>query len=356
MEEIPKFNIEISTKNLDEQKQGILKLLNLVKPEWNSGSVNIEKMTGGVVNHMFKCFETDISDAIVVRVYLDMKQINEDLENVLDHLRDLKNIKYLRKTGLGPEPLCYFNNGVSYEYIHGELPSYASLRSDKMLPYVTKLLATLNALPPVEWSMAWDEFDMDKIIPEYPPKLKDPEQIKRLLKLVPDRKTAFQEFDKFSLERSKLRSPKMFCHNDTKAQNFIWNEEMKMLRIIDLEHAGTNFQCSEIAAHFISYTNIDDPKPNCFPDRDFQIKWIKMYLKYYYEAIGRIPEEAITEKEVETLYVEANKVAQAIRFSVGICCLPLVEKGIFDCFEFCMIHLEEYEKYKEYVDSLTVPE
>jgi len=213
----------------------------------------------------------------------------------------------------------------------------------------------MHTLPPVDWDRTMDMQQFSMFMANYPPNLKDPERTNRLLKLVPDKEAAIKEFQQICPRLEEFRSPKVYCHNDSKAQNFIWNEKTETLHVIDLEHCTMNNQGSEIGSHFYAYTDVEKPKFGCFPERDYQLKWIRTYLKYYYEALGLNPEEKITEKEVETLYVEANLTAQMLRLLLGLGCLLLVENGTFDSYEFCMVLLEEYFQNKDFIMNLHLP-
>jgi len=351
---VPKFDFTVSTKTPIED---ILELLKLLKPEWITDQIQTEKMKGGVINQMYKCYQSgNPDDAVTTRVFYVPEIQDEELSKAFDRTREIKNLIKLSPTGYGPKLQCLFANGLCYQYIPGDVLTPENIREKEIIHHITKVLAKMHTLPPVDWESDINIQQFSKMMDNYPPDLKDPEKTNRLLKFIPDKEAALNEFLQIFPRRQEFRSPKVYCHNDSKAQNFIWNEKTKILHIIDLEHCKMNNQGCEIGSHFYAYTDVENPKLGCLPDRDYQLKWIRIYLKHYYEELGLNPEEAITEKEVETLYVEANITVQSLRLFFGLGCLFWIANGMFDFFEFCMVLLEEYFQNKDFIRNLRLPD
>uniref|UniRef100_T1JJJ4 ethanolamine kinase n=1 Tax=Strigamia maritima TaxID=126957 RepID=T1JJJ4_STRMM len=345
---VPTFDVIISSEN---QEDDVIQLVKCIKPEWDQKSIIAEKMKGGVINNMYKCSVDNCSNggAVVMRIYLPMMDVK--MEETFDHTKEIKNFEKLRHLGVVPELLAVFKNGLCYEYLEGDVLTCTSVRTEEMIPHVTKILATLHALPVVNWSTPWAAEEMDKHKMNYPPNLHDAERMKRFYEILPTKEVYETEFEHIKNYYLSAKSPLVFCHNDTKGENFIWNESKQELKLIDLEHTGMNRQAFEIGSHFTVYTDILNPSGECFPSRDFQLKWIRSYLHFYYKATGRNPLE-ITNNEVELLYVESNRMAQVVRFFIGTACLSLVEHNIFDSFEFNMINLKDYFDNKDKVAAM----
>ena len=106
------------------------------------------------------------------------------------------------------------------------------------------------------------------------------------------------------------------------------------VKFIDYEYAGYNYQAFDIGNHFNEFAGKNDQicslwKANvhvcarrslCFyvaglnevdyshyPDRAFQLQWLRSYLEAYKEHKGSAA--AVTDGEVETLYVQVNQFA-----------------------------------------------
>ena len=68
-----------------------------------------------------------------------------------------------------------------------------------------------------------------------------------------------------------------------------------------------------IISVFPPFTGLDVVDYSLYPDKTFQLKWLRDYLVAWHDVTGN--KEAVTDKDVEALYVKTNKFAL-----VGYCC------------------------------------
>lgn len=111
------------------------------------------------------------------------------------------------------------------------------------------------------------------------------------------------------LERTN--SPVLFCHNDLLLGNVIYTEELEKVTFIDYEYAEPNYQAFDIGNHFSEFPGIGSNSAidyTMYPSREFQMKWLQVYLEEYKST------EISDISEVETLYKQTNKFALASHF------------------------------------------
>ena len=73
------------------------------------------------------------------------------------------------------------------------------------------------------------------------------------------------------------------CHNDLLFTNIIYKKETGDLKIIDFEFGNSNYCSFDIGNIFDEFAGIEPIESidySRYPDHDYQIKWIKHYLKH----------------------------------------------------------------------------
>lgn len=91
---------------------------------------------------------------------------------------------------------------------------------------------------------------------------------------------------------TEAKSPVVFCHNDLLLKNIIYHKDHQSsggddhhagdrmgVTFIDFEYADFNFQAFDISNHFCEFAGVDDYDPSKYPDVEFQLKWLRNYLK-----------------------------------------------------------------------------
>lgn len=87
--------------------------------------------------------------------------------------------------------------------------------------------------------------------------------------------------------------------------NVIYTESQKSVTFIDYEYAAHNFQAFDIGNHFAEFAGVDTIDYSHYPNKEFQMEWLRVYLQHYLES------EVVQDKDVERLYVQVNQFSLA---------------------------------------------
>lgn len=90
-----------------------------------------------------------------------------------------------------------------------------------------------------------------------------------------------KEVDQLEAELIQLDSPVVFAHNDLLFKNIIYNPKIQSISFIDYEYASYNFQAFDIANHFCEFAGFLDFDPKYYPDKSFQLKYLRNYLQFW---------------------------------------------------------------------------
>ena len=58
----------------------------------------------------------------------------------------------------------------------------------------------------------------------------------------------------------------------------------------------------------VGLVGVDEVDYSRYPDKEFQLKWLRVFLESKYKIQGKDP-SSVTDLDVERLYVQANKFA-----------------------------------------------
>jgi len=150
-------------------------------------------------------------------------------------------------------------------------------------------------------------------------------------------------------ELRDLGSPVVFCHNDLLLNNIVYNKEEDRTYFIDFEYGAYNYEAYEIGNHFCEYAGVDDVDYNLYPDKPYQLKWLRRYLEHSAREKNKDCPQSVTENDVERLYVLVNKFALAAHYWWGVwgilqACFSTID---FDFLGYAALRLNEYFKKKE---------
>lgn len=145
----------------------------------------------------------------------------------------------------------------------------------------------------------------------------------------------------------KEQSPIVFCHNDLLLKNIVYNEKQNKVTFIDFEYSNYNYQAFDIANHFCEFCGVDSFDPNLFPSKEFQLKWLRIYLQKWYLLKNDFNSTNI-ETNIQNLYKTVKKFTIAAHLYWGIWALvQACNSSIdFDYLTFAYNRLEEYFKSK----------
>ncbi|NWJ11342.1 EKI2 kinase, partial [Crypturellus undulatus] len=109
---------------------------------------------------------------------------------------------------------------------------------------------------------------------------------------------------------SQLGSPVVLCHNDLLCKNIIYNGAEEHVRFIDYEYTGYNYQAFDIGNHFNEFAGVKEVDYRLYPSKETQLQWLRSYLQAYKQLTQEergARGAAVSEKELEALYVQVNK-------------------------------------------------
>lgn len=132
------------------------------------------------------------------------------------------------------------------------------------------------------------------------------------------------EFVELYKRLEALDSPVVFAHNDLLLGNVVYTESQKCVTFIDYEYADYNYQAFDIGNHFTEFAGVDTVDYTRYPSRDFQLRWLRVYLQSY------LQKSDVSDTEVERLYVQVNQFALAAHFFWIIWSLIQAEHSTID--------------------------
>lgn len=133
-----------------------------------------------------------------------------------------------------------------------------------------------------------------------------------------------EEFAELYKRLEDLGSPLVFAHNDLLLGNVVYTESCHTVTFIDYEYADYNYQAFDIGNHFAEFAGVDTVDYSRYPNREFQLKWLRVYLQTYLQRAH------VSDTEVEILYVQVNQFALAAHFFWVIWCLIQAEHSTID--------------------------
>lgn len=158
----------------------------------------------------------------------------------------------------GPQLYALFENGISYEFIHGVTLTMESCRSPQVYPIVAAEMARVHKTIPLSpnpgetkvesgvWKKMNNFFELNKDI------LRTNETLRS--RLLNDFGYSADQVQQDLAETRQLVEkeliPVAFCHNDLLLGNVIYNAEERKVSFIDFEYAMPNYVAFDVANHF----------------------------------------------------------------------------------------------------------
>ncbi|XP_034472910.1 ethanolamine kinase [Drosophila innubila] len=378
--------------------QGAKDILKVIRPNWNLNHVDFKKFTDGITNKLVGCFhnssklgndndesylsinnaqkrilpvqsedpvilqdeftttndrnETDhlpvqYSDNVVlVRVYGNKTDL------LIDRKAETQNFQLLHTYGLAPSLYATFKNGLVYEYVPGSTLNIESVLSPDIWPLVARRMAEMHRVVrknnddeplPMIWKKTQSFFDL---VPE---RFSDADKHKRVKGTFLPIGRLREEFNNLYKYLEALESPIVFSHNDLLLGNVIYTKSMNAVNFIDYEYADYNFQAFDIGNHFAEMCGVDEVDYTRYPKREFQLKWLRVYLESYLQRSN------IQNEEVEHLFVQVNQFALAAHIFWTVWSLLQAEHSTidFDYVGYAFLRYNEYLARKEEFLSLT---
>ncbi|XP_023035340.1 ethanolamine kinase [Drosophila willistoni] len=380
--------------------QGATDILKVIRPNWDLTHVEFKKFTDGITNKLVGCFHqpslklndengdatyTGINNAhnclpcvqsenddendnendspplggqrdgspvqysdnvVLVRVYGNKTDL------LIDRKAETQNFLLLHTYGLAPSLYATFKNGLVYEYVPGNTLNTESVLCPDIWPLVARRMAEMHrvvkkkgdAKPmPMIWRKTQSFLDL---VPE---RFSDAEKHKRVKETFLPISRLREEFNNLYKYLEALQSPIVFSHNDLLLGNVIYTKSMNAVNFIDYEYADYNFQAFDIGNHFAEMCGVDEVDYTRYPKREFQLKWLRVYLESYLQRTN------ILSDEVEQLYVQVNQFALAAHIFWTVWSLLQAEHSTidFDYVGYAFLRYNEYLARKDEFLSLT---
>jgi len=289
----PEYNITIDATNEDTVKQGCIKVLMKVRPDWPSSELNLKMFTDGLTNKLVGAWYKDKKDLVLVRIY------GEDTDKFIDRDNEKRNMKKLEEGGCGSKLYASFTNGLSYEFVAGDTLELEKLFDPQVYREVARSMARIHKLPIETEQLEMWNF-LEKLLKLYPDKFNDSKKQEMFQTHLLTKNQLKQEVANLKERLASTKSPIVFCHNDAMPANMVLKED-KTIALIDMEYAGPNHAAYDLANLFNEYIGCDeflDYKRN-YPNECLVRDWIYHYLA---EFSGDVP----SKDEICSLYQEVG--------------------------------------------------
>ncbi|XP_015253370.1 PREDICTED: ethanolamine kinase 1-like [Cyprinodon variegatus] len=289
-----------------------------------------------------------MQDVVLVRIYGNKTELLVDREN------EVKSFRVLQAHRCAPRLYCTFNNGLCYEFLQGTALDPEHIRSQPVFRLIARQLAKYHAIHAhngwVPRSDMW--LKMGKYFALISKCFKEHDGLSLE---VPSPQALRKELLWLQQSLSLLDSPVVLCHNDLLCKNIIYNQREGSVKFIDYEYAGYNYQAYDIGNHFNEFAGLNEVDYSHYPQRAFQLQWLRSYLEAYKEHKGQDGE--VTDKEVEILYVQVNKFTLASHFFWGLWALIQAKFSTidFDFLGYATQRFKQYFKMKPEAAALTLP-
>ncbi|RWS23836.1 Ethanolamine kinase 1-like protein, partial [Leptotrombidium deliense] len=343
-----KLNVTVGVETLHSDA---VEIARHVRPHWTCCPVSVKVFTDGITNRLLGCYiDTEPDDMILIRVY------GENTHLFIDRNLEIRNLKFMSSAGLSPPLLCTFQNGICYGYTPGDVLDQNLVSDPKVFRLITKNLAFMHCINVSE--NVNKEPCLFKVLRKYLKLIPDSyadcsDEIKRIL---PNKQQLTEEVQLLESHLSSMGSPVVFCHNDLLLKNIVRNKR-KDVTFIDFEYADFNYQAFDIGNHFCEFAGVEKYNPQLYPDKSFQIEWIRSYLTYWNKLRSNKPmnmngdAEHSIEEQIERLYQQVNKFSLAAHLLWGIWALIQAKhsKIRFDFLGYAVDRINEYFTRKQQI-------
>jgi len=301
-----------------------------------SPEIHIKVFTDGLTNKVVGGWCQDKGDMVLVRIY------GEDTDKFIDRDREKENMKLMEQSGCGGKLYAAFQNGLSYEFVHGKVLEPAILFEPKIYREVAVCVARMHKVKLAPSSASMWNF-LEKLVKLYPERFEDTKKQAVLEENLFSMPELREEVSYLRRRLTDMKTPVVFCHNDAMPANMVLKED-KTIALIDLEYGGPNHAAYDLANLFNEYIGcgeVLDYRRN-YPNEYLIKDWIQSYLT---EGAGEPTKEAVCE-----LYQEVEKfsVCGHLIWSTWSVIQAVNSKIEFDYMEYARQRVQQYKfvKYK----------
>ena len=187
-----------------------------------------------------------------------------------------------------------------------------------------------------------------------------PQMTDDLLKLIPSKTKLKEEMqflqDHLTRYTREHKSLVLFSHNDLLLGNIIYNKDSdKEIKFIDYEYSCINYQAYDIANHFNEFAGVDSPDYSLFPTKEYQLQWLTIYLKHFYEMVNQFYKDdenkhlIFSEERLNQFYEEVKNftLASHLMWAIWSLVQAQVSKLDFDFVAYANIRFDQYFSRKK---------
>ncbi|XP_043240299.1 ethanolamine kinase 1-like isoform X1 [Amphibalanus amphitrite] len=348
-----------------DYEAGLLEIVAALRPDWNLDNLRLKPFAGLTNTLVSCCHAGDQESTLLFRLYGD------GTDRFIDRDAEKRNMQMMHRAGCARPLVATFSNGIVYGFEPGHTVTKLSVRAPDVFAMVAAALARVHRITPLGpdagdgsnpcRSCLWAS--LDKMMVLAPTQFDDPRQQKRFVSELRSAAQLRTELRQLREELEELGSPLVFCHNDLLLDNIIVAAGGRGVKFIDFEYGGVNHQAFDIGNHFNEFAGTEDVDYSLFPDREFQLRWLRCYLATYLSLKpGESPQPngqtvEPTDLQVETLYVQANKFSLLSHFYWGVWALVQTRFSNidFDYLEYAITRFSEYDRRREQLRSLALP-
>jgi len=336
IDSIKKFDFTLKKENKDVLYDGIKKIVHHFLPEWKD--LKFIPQTDGITNTLV--LVSCPNGKAIVRLF------GNGTEHIINRSTEQKNFIFLSDNKIAAPIIGNFNNGFVHGYIEGKIFSVPDMSDPYKSLLVAKKLGKWHSLdfPFPKKATVYDV--INKWIDEAPETFKDKRKNDIYYSRDYLRKENLRNELKFLKQKlDEVSSPLAFCHCDLLYGNIILHKDKNGnddVTFIDYEYGSINPRGFDIGNHFNEYAGFDCDY-SLYPKKEFQYKWLKVYLQSYF---GR---EDVSEKEIEDLYREVNKFSLLSHYYWGVWAILQAKYSHidFDYISYSVLRLDEYYANKE---------
>lgn len=320
----------------------------------------IERIDGGLTNHLFLCSlpsgmkkDTVCVNKVLLRLY--GATYSEMSENRFRMLEECLICGLLAEKSMGPSLYGIFPEGRLEQYIpHMKSLTNVEIRQEQISKQIAENVAAFHKLTlPLSKEANWHWSSSQKFIDEIKEmSFSDPSKTAKL-------KNVLEKFDLES-ELKFLRvlaensnSPVVFSHNDVQPGNLLVKKSSALANakvyVIDFEYSCYNYRGFDIGNHFAEWTN-DYNYPHYpyfkgnrdnYPSHSQKAHFVRSYLQAF-------DDDNVSDEEVEKVIVEADRLSLVAHFFWGLMAIIQANKSTinFGYLDYGIWRLECYKHFK----------
>eukprot|EP00090_Calanus_glacialis_P046093 TRINITY_DN8881_c0_g1_i1.p1 TRINITY_DN8881_c0_g1~~TRINITY_DN8881_c0_g1_i1.p1 ORF type:complete len:350 (-),score=156.31 TRINITY_DN8881_c0_g1_i1:126-1142(-) len=321
------ITVDITTEEV--MKAGAVEVIKTVRPTWEQELVEWKVFSDGITNKLLGAWCMDKVDMVLVRVY------GAGTEKIIDRKVELENMKRMEDMGCGSKVYGAFNNGICYEFIHGEILTQGMLMDKVIYRSVARMMAKMHSVQLEKKKvLLWDRMehfisccnpDSDRLVKEGMTKDRLRGELNMLRGLL-----------------ENCSSPVVFCHNDALLANIVVKKKTEEVIFIDMEYGGPSYAAFDIANHFVEFVGCEGELDyeRWLPSKEYQVDWIEEYLAHRGD---------IMQEEVEVVYNMVQQFMLCAHLLWAVWAVIQAENSDidFDFVDYALQRFREYNRWKE---------